>query len=334
MYMKIRQNLVLCTCFLFLLGAKAQDAQFSQFYATPVFTNPAATGAALHDRFRVARFGLNFSKQQVGTETPRRLLAASWDQPIRGGHSGLGAVILDDIAYSGFVKNRTVAASYSFMFPLNRHRLFMRFGVQGSLSFRSLDLDRFVFDITPVSIFVPPGEAKVSKTIHYPNFNAGWLIYNSRFFAGIAAHNILTPNWSFYKGYKDVIQTRFSLHAGKEFPLSKCGKKAQCKNSIVPNLILMKQGETAQLNFGCNANLNHLILGTYFKQTFAQYNANDAVSLLLGFRKNRFQCGYSFDFPVSQGRSVTGVSHEISLNFNLCLPPGARSHRPLINPEF
>lgn len=334
MYMKISQNLVLCTCFLFLMGAKAQDAQFSQFYAAPVLTNPAATGAAVCGRYQAARFGLNYSKQLIGAAYPSKLMAASWDQRIGCYHSGIGIVVLNDVAFRGFVKNRTVAASYSYMIPFNRNRLFMRFGVQGAFSFRTLSFDRIIFDGPPINFYFPNGEEKPSKTIHYPNLNAGWLLYNKKFFVGIAVHNILTPNWSFYNSYKDNIRVRYTLHAGREIPLSKCGKNEECKYTFSPNLIMMNQGEAMQFNLGFNSKINHLILGSYFKQTLSKFNSNNAVSVLLGYRKNDMQCLYSLDFPTSQSRSMVGLAHEVSLSFNLSLPPTRKPHIPTRTPEF
>ena len=72
----------------------------------------------------------------------------------------------------------------------------------------------------------------------------------------------------------------------------------------------------------------------WFRQTFGAYKNSDAIIMLVGFRKNRFKFGYSYDFTVSDGRSAIPSSHEVSATIDWCVPPGRTPFKPLRCPEF
>jgi hypothetical protein len=96
----------------------------------------------------------------------------------------------------------------------------------------------------------------------------------------------------------------------------------------------MKQRNFTQLNLGFYANKGPLVTGLWFRQTFGAYKNSDAIIMLVGFRKNRFKFGYSYDFTVSDGRSAIPSSHEVSATIDWCVPPGRTPFKPLRCPEF
>ena len=57
--MRVRCILAVCvTVILSFSGVKAQDPQFSQFYAAPLYLNPALTGSS-----QLTRVGINYRNQ-------------------------------------------------------------------------------------------------------------------------------------------------------------------------------------------------------------------------------------------------------------------------------
>ena len=68
-----------CLYFLFLVPekAQAQDPEFSQFYAAPLYLNPAFAGSA-----RCPRIGLNYRNQWPALNKTYITSAVSYDQHI------------------------------------------------------------------------------------------------------------------------------------------------------------------------------------------------------------------------------------------------------------
>ncbi len=318
------------------LQLKAQDPELTQFYAAPVYTNPALAGSAVCRTGAAGRMALNYRNQWPSLPGTFRSLSASWDQhiPIVGG--GVGAMVFHDVAGSGLLTTTTVSGVYSYLLPLGRgrNRAFMRFGLQGSLAFKSLNWNNLKFGdmILPTQGFKnPTGEQKPNTSITYPNFNAGAIIYNENFYGGFAAHNINQPNWSFYENPDEVLPIRYTVHAGG---IIKTSRNRYEENTISPNALFMMQRNFTQLNVGFYMNKGPLVTGLWFRQTFGNYNTSDAIIMLVGFRKDRFKFGYSYDFTVSDGRSAIPSSHEVSATIDWCVPPGAKPFKPLKCPEF
>jgi hypothetical protein len=111
-------------------------------------------------------------------------------------------------------------------------------------------------------------------------------------------------------------------------------KFCQEDNTFSPNALFMMQRNFTQLNLGFYANKGPLVTGLWFRQTFGNYKNSDAIIMLVGFRKDRFKFGYSYDFTVSDGRSAIPASHEVSATIDWCVPPGGKPFKPIKCPEF
>lgn len=332
----LHRILAIAVCGITTYGIQAQDPELSQYYAAPVYTNPALTGSAVCDRGAAGRLALNYRNQWPSLPGTFRSFGASWDQHISSIGGGVGAMVFTDVAGSGLLTTTTISGSYSYLLPMNRNKLFMRFGLQGAYTFKSLDFNRLKFgdQILPTQGFVlPTGEQRPNQQITYPNVNAGWIMYTAKYYVGFAAHNIIQPNWSFYKNPDEVLPMRYTFHAGAVLPIGDVRWQKQ-PNSISPNVLFMMQRNFSQLNLGFYTSRGPLVFGSWFRQTFGQYKTSDAIILLAGFRKNRFKFGYSFDFTVSDGRSAIPSSHEVSATIDWCVPPGRKPFRPLKCPEF
>ena len=314
----------------------AQDPELTQFYAAPVYTNPALAGSAVCQSGAAGRLAINYRNQWPNLPGTFRSYCVSWDQHIPAVGGGIGAMVFNDVAGSGLLTSTTASGVYSYLLPLGRGggRVFMRFGLQGSYTFKNLDFSRLKFgdQILPTQGFKnPTGEQKPQESISYPNFNAGWIMYNSKFYMGFAAHNINEPNWSFYNNPDEVLPRRYTVHAGGVIKLSKSRYE---ENTFSPNALFMMQRNFTQLNLGFYANKGPLVTGLWFRQTFGNFKNSDAIIMLVGFRKDRFKFGYSYDFTVSDGRSAIPASHEVSATIDWCVPPGGKPFKPIKCPEF
>ena len=88
--------------------ALAQDPELTQFYAAPVYTNPALAGSAVCQTGAAGRFATNYRNQWPNLPGTFRSYCASWDQHMPAVGGGVGAMVFHDVAGSGLL---TVAVS-------------------------------------------------------------------------------------------------------------------------------------------------------------------------------------------------------------------------------
>jgi len=318
--------------FLFLFqGVYAQDPEFTQFYAAPVYTNPAMAGTGSCNGG--GRVVLNYRNQWPSLPGTFITTSASYDQHFDNIGGGVSLLILDDRAGEGLLRSQTVSAGYSFQLDVNR-RFTMRFGIEGQYGQRSIDWLRLRFEdqIDESKGFVnPTAEPYVSDGVGFANFSTGVLGYTERFYAGVAVHNLIEPNQSFFGNPDAIVPRRFTAHSGVVIPLD--GRKNP-ESTISPNMLFMLQNKFTQMNIGFYYNKGPLVTGLWFRQTFGEYGNSDALMALVGFRKDRFKFGYSFDLTVSDARSAAPSSHEISAGIEWCARKPNRKYRRLSCPDF
>lgn len=313
------------------ISALAQDPEFTQFYATPIYTNPAMAGTGTCDGG--GRVVLNYRNQWPSLPGTFVTTAASYDQHFDKIGGGISLLVLDDRAGEGLLRSQTVSAGYSYQLIINR-KVAMRFGIEGQYGQRSIDWQRLRFEdqIDPSSGFTGvTAENFNNDIVNYANFATGALIYTERFYGGIAVHNLIEPNQSFFGNRDAIVPRRYTAHAGLVVPLD--GRKNP-KSTISPNVLFMQQNKFTQMNIGFYYNKGPLVTGLWFRQTFGEFTNSDAIMALVGFRKDKFKFGYSFDLTVSDARAAAPTSHEISAGIEWCAKKRPRRYRKLSCPDF
>src|SRR5689334_24834560 len=114
----MKKRLLFFWCVVVLLSAKisnAQDVEFSQFYANPVYLNPAFAGA-----MRCPRVVLNYRNQWPGINNAYNTYNGSYDQHVDFLHGGIGIMVTSDKAGDGSLKTNNFSAVYSYQLPLGR----------------------------------------------------------------------------------------------------------------------------------------------------------------------------------------------------------------------
>lgn len=317
---------------LFVSGSVyAQDPEFTQFYATPVYTNPAMAGTGQCDGG--GRAVINYRNQWPSLPGTFVTTAFSWDQHFDKIGGGLGILASRDVAGEGLLTTQAISGIYSYQLRVNR-KFTMRFGLEAQFMQRKIDFSklRFADQIQANRGFVlPTQEPLINDPINMPNFSTGLLGYTKNFYAGVAVHNLIEPVQSFYGDSKSKLPRRYTVHSGLVVPLD---KRRNPNSTISPNILFMLQNKFTQLNFGFYYNKGPLVTGLWYRQTFGEFKNSDAVMFLVGFRKDKFKFGYSVDFTVSDARSAAPASHEVSAAIEWCAPTRPRRFKPLSCPDF
>ncbi len=310
----------------------AQDPEFSQFYANPIYTNPAFAGSST-----VGRIVTNARSQWPNIAGSLRTVSASYDEHYDVINGGIGIMAVADEAGSGLLQSFSLKGVYSYQIVITRH-LTMRAAIEASINQKSINFGKLTFSdmIVLQQGFVtatqekPPGP---DPNVYYANFAAGAVLYSSRFYAGFAAHNLTEPNQAFYgKSNSDpqnIIPIRYTAHAGLVIPLVQGSAKNE--SNLWPNILYMQQRQYAQLNLGVYYNKGFFVVGAYYRQTTGN---SDCMIALIGIRKDKLRIGYSYDRTFSSARYGAPDSHEISLAFELRKHTPKKTIRAIKCPEF
>jgi type IX secretion system PorP/SprF family membrane protein len=306
-----------------LVGAnklQAQDFQFSQYYAAPLYLNPAFTGTGKMHRFnlvnRVQWPGLGFSNSY-------RTTSFSYDYNLENLNSGFGLMVTNDVAGSGNLGNTNVGFLYNFKTQINK-KLVLAAGVHFAYNFSGINRngltlgDQLASD-RPVSF---DGELDQIAKIRYFDFSSGVLLYGKMLWGGIALHHMTEPDVSLI-GDSNPLQMKFSAHGGVRIPLYKGPKEYDHISSIAPSFIYKIQGPNDQLDVGIDWHYDPISAGIWYRgiplrkdKEFNVYD-RDAMVFHFGLEFTDFQVGYSFDFTISDFGGISGGAHELSITYDL-----------------
>jgi len=327
----VKKLLVIIVFFFGLfLSSYAQDPHFSQFYANPVYTNPAFAGAKI-----CPRLTMNYRNQWPGVPGSFVTYNATYDQHIEAISGGLGIMAYQDQTGGGVLNETQLALAYSFKWDLNR-KFSMRAGLQAAYFNRNLKGSLLTFgdEFDPkYGKIYPSEETKVDQSIQNVDFSAGVVGYSNNFWIGAAVHHLTQPNIGFL-GHTNKLPMRYTAHSGFKIPIKTSLSKRRLKNnaaSISPNILYMQQGGLQMLNYGLYYNLPPFIVGLWYRQSFTN---PDALIFMFGFEQEAFKFGYSYDITVSELSGNTLGAHEVSFILNFPCRKKVKRHRAIECPSF
>ncbi len=319
----------------------AQDPQFSQFYAAPLYLNPSLAGST-----ELSRAGLNYRNQWPAIDANFVTYSAYFDHYFMDYNSGLGVLVVSDREGLAGLNNTYIAIDYSYNVRLSQDWS-LRAGLEGSYVFRSLDFGRLVFsdqlDFTGIVNGQTQENFNSGFNISYFDVAAGMMVYNRNLWVGFAAHHLLEPNQSLIND-TDNLPRKFSVHTGYKIPLKTARNKSIAGYrdvSITPTALYKWQGDFSQFDIGMYLTYEPLILGASYRgipiNSIDGVMNNESVILLIGFSNNGFNIGYSYDVTVSKLGFRSGGAHELSLSYEFFLgdprkPP--KNVRKLPCPRF
>lgn len=315
-------------------SANAQDPQFSQFYNAPIYTNPAMVSTGLCKKGSASRINVNSRNQWTATGQNLWTSALAIDLSYPKIYGGVGLVIHRDEAGLGTLTTNALSAIYACEVPLNKSKdIYMHFGIEGQILQKKLGTNRLQysdqFDNTGQLINPQSNEFEryINTSITNFNFNSGFLFNTRDFYIGLAAHNLITPNQSFYYSKGFELPMRFTLHSSVILPLDPhgtSGKHTGKTKTMALNALVMKQAKYTQANLGVvykqpTVKISPQVFGgLFFRQSLGPYGNSDALIVTLGIRKSQWTLGYSLDYTVDKKATYAQNTHEISFAHRWC----------------
>jgi type IX secretion system PorP/SprF family membrane protein len=283
----------------------AQDLHFSQFFNSPLTTNPANTGFIPDADYRI---GVNYRNQWSSIlSTPYTTMSAFADaqlfrNKLENGWVGIGGVLLSDKAGSGGLRSDKFYGSLAY------HQML---GLSSLLS-AGFNLGYVSKRIDPSNLKFPDQfngkffDATISPGVQFSNINIDYydmqVGMNYAYFpqenvyinAGYSIHHVNKPKETFFGDNTEVgkIPVR---HIGFVNAILKVNPRV----IINPNIYFTTQTNAIELNAGMNANYNlseygesQLIFGLYYRH-------KDAIIPLLGFETKNTAITFSYDATIS-----------------------------------
>lgn len=314
------------------ISGRAQDPEFTQFYANPIYLNPAMAGT-----HGCPRLALNHRNQWPSLSGAFVTNTISYDQFSNILQGGIAVMVTNDMAGKNTLNWNTVNLAYSYHLQVTREFTFL-FGAQATWNQKFLDWNKLSFgdQIDPHRGFVyqtgdlPRGRILDNGwgTKGFFDVSAGIVGYSEVFYFGFAAKHLNTPEESLILNPDgdSRLPMRFTGHMGANIEFG-AGSQYQNKTSISPNVIYSYQDGFMQLNFGTYVQYGAFTAGAWWR-------ARDAFILTVGIDAGTFRFGYSYDVTISKLTNASGGSHELSMGFlfNCSKPP--KKFRTISCPSF
>jgi len=285
------------------VGVRSQDPAFSQFYANPLYLNPAMAGVE-----GAAKVYLGYRNQWPGAVNPYSTYQASYEQYVTPLQGGMGIHVINDRQGGGVINTISLDAVYSYHLQVSRE-LMVTGGFQASLGHRNLNTEGLVL---PDELAGNPSTTLTGYSKTYPDFGVGFAAFYRNFFGGVAVHHLHQP----YTGTSEDPNTRllrkYTAHVGAMFPIyeKRLGKEVL---QLSPNLVFIQQDIYQQLNYGLEVIYRNLLGGLWFRQDLSFSYGTLVFSM--GYGNDQFRVRYSYDAKLSspEVHMPNLGAHEISM---------------------
>jgi type IX secretion system PorP/SprF family membrane protein len=307
------KNTLFSTLFLMLFSVLAygQDPHFSQFYANPLYLNPAFAGAD-----KCPRFNMNFRNQYpLASAGIYRTFSASYDQYVSDLKGGLGFLAMRDDAGNGTLSLTEVSAVYSYHLNVTRKFSVMA-GFQGTFRQRQLDWGGFTFPDQIDDFYgfvkstneIPPG----NNVNQHLDLSVGLLGFTQWWYFGTVLHHLTQPNEAFFSNNR--LPLKFTVHGGASIPLGKKRLTNSVQNMLIPHFVYQAQGGANQFTGGLSFSRSAITGGLAYRA--GSFNP-DALIVILGIDPPNmpFRFGVSYDYTVSALTNALGGAVEVSLAY-------------------
>jgi type IX secretion system PorP/SprF family membrane protein len=318
-----RSVFIFAFVFLVIIFSHAQDAHFSQFYASPLTLNPALTGTYT-GTFRIST--IYRDQWRSALDNPLRTFAASGDVKFELGYAksknpdiiGVGITFFSDrVTDFDFNTNQILLTAAYHKALDKRTKQYLGIGIQGGILQKSLNYEDLTFQdqfnaidgfTLPTGEFLPPNNraySDLSLGLYYTITPTKKFSYH----IGAGYFHANKPNISFYNIpdiidptilKTDTLHSKWSIHTGASIQTSD-------RLSVQPRVNVLVQGPQAELNLGTTFRYKlsktdgkYLLIGPYLRGV-KNYNAFGLESVIgmVGIEMNNFILGVSYDQKLS-----------------------------------
>jgi type IX secretion system PorP/SprF family membrane protein len=302
--------------FIFGISAAQQVPMYSQYIMNGFLINPSFAGRDGYTTVTLTTreqwVGLNYSPATYAASFQTRILKNSYIskatsvrkkliRPTKGGKVGLGGYLFSD--YNGIMRRTGFEAAYSYHIPMG-----LSAGVPKDLAFGlALTCYQFAINMNNQLLYTvdDPVLNNYDRSVFIPDFNFGASFTTSKYYAGFAMTSILRGSLLF----ADTTDTKrtelgnYYLTGGIKIPINN-------DFTLEPSAFL----KSSDLFF--KSMQMDLTARVYYKEDYwagLSWRTNDAIIAMIGLKYERFHFGYAVDFTLTQIRTQSFGTHELTL---------------------
>jgi type IX secretion system PorP/SprF family membrane protein len=298
----------------------AQDPQFSQYYAAPLYLNPGFTGITPQQRIAV-----NNRIQWPNLPQAYTTYSASYDIFVDELKSGFGLLATTDKMGSASWSTTTVGLNYSYKVRINDKIVFSP-GLYFGYGINGIDRSKLQLGdgLEYNGISLDPDLQKLGNQ-QYFDFGAGAIFYSRSLWLGAAFQHMNQPNITLLNDVSRL-PMKVTIHGGARLTLASGPREQDRASYLTPSFIFRKQDVITQLDFGLNYHIDPISIGVWYRGKPFQTNYigttnQDALIFALGLYLSNFTVGYSYDFSISELSTTSGGAHEISIVYEFVAKP-------------
>jgi type IX secretion system PorP/SprF family membrane protein len=316
----------------------AQDLHFSQFFNSPLTTNPANTGFIPDGDYRL---GINYRDQWSSVmSVPYKTMSAFGDVQLMknkfdNGWIGLGGVILRDVAGSGNLTSTKLFGSVAYHQLLGYSSL-LSLGFNVGMSNKQINVSNLKFPDQFDGKFFDnklPTTVLLDKTnVSYLDMQVGM---NYAYFptpsiyvnTGFSVHHVNRPHESFFSSEATGVDNRVPM---RYIGFLNGSFKLNDEVIINPNIYYTRQANVSELVGGLNAHYNLSGDGEYLLIAGAYYRHKEAIIPLVGLGFKDYTFTFTYDATISSLKNFNNSrgAFEFSLIRQGIISPGGQKVTP------
>lgn len=317
------------------LQAKAQEADYTQYYLNLAGTNPGFTGVenyldlksgfrqgwndfnTKNNNFYVSAFGvLNKAKRTLTTNNSLRISNPSLYKEIQSNKKlrrkhGLGGMITNRTF--GPYKAIRINANYSYHLPLTE-KLNLSLGTQAGYSNERINFSNFTVRDEVNDLFYQQLIRSNQGIQNSVLIDFGSVLYSNQFYLGISTSNLISKPLNgdpLIEGDKDLrinMQTAVNFSLGNQFSLSPALKAVYSRQY--------------DLLWAASARLRYQEL----VYVGSGYNSENKLSILFGISlNNRISINYAYDQYLAELKDFNATTHELVVGVFLLRKYGVKT---------
>lgn len=322
------------------LSAKAQDPNFSQFFASPLTLNPAMTGK-IDGLYRIAG---NYRNQWPTINNAFTTYTASFDASILQNRIseidqfGVGLMAFKDQSGNGVIKYDYLSLSTAYHKGLDEDGFNqLGAGFQVTYGNKKLDVTALKFeDMLRSDGFTGiTNETFASNqlTVSYVDVNAG-LLYNgttngyNNYYFGVSAYHLNRPKETFTEG-EFYLAPRVTFQAGGRIPVGYMNNiHLSANHSRQAGAVNTVLGGAYGLNLnGDEMTPSTLYLGSWFR-------VGDAIIPYVGLEFGEMRIGATYDVNISSLKPASNMRGGAEISLIYVRQPRDPNARKLNCPKF
>jgi type IX secretion system PorP/SprF family membrane protein len=308
--------------------AQSQDMNYTQYFSTPIYYNPAYTGINTGVR---ARFLYRNQWPSLPISFKSYYFSADLGDRNLPGSGGLGIMINQDTPGVGLINNFGAALTIGVRIPITAF-LVTQIGIKAGIMQRRINWDDLVYasqlDPKYGNIYLSPVTAADANKRVVPDFGVGGVLQfinpngNIGGNVGFAVDHLFKPDVSFLSTGSSPYPRKWVGQFDLIIATGPGGSSMMSRGNDDPlkiNIggIYQNQASLNSLQVGLNLLKYNIYVGGWFKTTMTGI-VNSSLALLAGYKYTFYddmtiKFMYSYDLQISGDLQGTGGAHEISL---------------------